>query len=268
LVRKVGRMLSRLQSLSFFLLSFVLLAGVRSAAADEPYAAKVFEGSGGKKLPYRIMQPEGYSATGTEKYPLVVFLHGAGERGTDNTKQLVHGTGEFAKPENRKKYPCFLIAPQCPDDKRWVEVEWTLKSHKQLPEDSESAKLTLELISGLEKEFRIDTKRRYLTGLSMGGFGTWDLATRHPDLWAAAVPVCGGADESTAPKVAKLPIWTFHGDKDTVVIPERSWNMVAAIKAAGGKPIYTEYPGVGHNSWSAAYADPKMMEWLFAQKRD
>ncbi|MDB5385651.1 MAG: phospholipase/Carboxylesterase [Planctomycetaceae bacterium] len=257
-----------LRSLSFYLLSFVLLAHTHAASGDEPYAARVFEDAQGKKLPYRIMQPEGYAANGTTKYPLVLFLHGAGERGTDNVKQLVHGTGDFAKPENRKKYPCFLIAPQCPEGKRWVEVEWTLKSHKQLPEDSESAKLTLELISSLEKEFRIDPKRRYVTGLSMGGFGTWDLITRHPDLWAAAVPICAGADEATAPKVAKMPIWAFHGDKDTVVIPERSRNMIMAISKAGGKPFYTEYPGVGHNSWAAAYADPQMMEWLFAQKRD
>jgi len=253
----------------FFCFAILLvLNGAPTASADEPYVAKVFEGSGGKTLPVRIMLPEGYDAQGTEQYPLVLFLHGAGERGTDNTKQLIHALGDFAKPENRKKYPCFVIAPQCPEGKQWVEVPWTLPAHKQLPEDSESAKLTLELISALQKQYRIDSKRLYVTGLSMGGFGTWDLITRHPQMWAAAVPVCGGADEATAERVAKLPIWAFHGDKDTVVIPARSRNMIAAIKQAGGKPLYTEYPGVGHNSWAAAYSDPKMLEWLFSQQRE
>jgi predicted peptidase len=257
----------RLRALSLSLMSLLGLFSPLSASAEELYAPKVFQDAAGKKLPYRIMQPEGYSADGTAQYPLVVFLHGAGERGTDNVKQLVHGTKEFAKPESRKKYPCFVIAPQCPEGKRWVEVEWTLPSHQQLPEDSESAKLTLELISALQKEFRIDPKRLYITGLSMGGFGTWDLVTRHPDMWAAAVPVCAGGDEATADKISKLPVWAFHGDKDTVVIPARSRNMIAAMKKTGGKPLYTEYPNVGHNSWDAAYADPKMMEWLFSQKR-
>ena len=251
-----------------FVLALVALVSFNPAAnAEEPYAKRIYSGADGKTLPYRIMSPQGYDANGTEKYPLVIFLHGAGERGTDNTKQLVHAMGDFAKPENRQKYPSFVIAPQCPEGKRWVEVEWTLPAHKQLPEDSESAKLTLELISALQKEFRIDPKRLYITGLSMGGFGTWDLITRHPDMWAAAVPVCAGGDEATAGKIAKLPIWAFHGDKDTVVIPERSRNMIAAIKQAGGQPLYTEYPGVGHNSWAPAYADPKLMEWLFAQQR-
>lgn len=257
----------RFRTLGLYLFTLLSLTNPLTAWSDELYTAKVFQDATGKKLPYRIMQPEGYSADTTSKYPLVVFLHGAGERGTDNLKQLVHGTKEFAKPENRQKYPCFVIAPQCPEGKRWVEVDWALRSHQQLPEDSESAKLTLEVISALQKEFRIDSKRLYVTGLSMGGFGTWDLITRHPDLWAAAVPVCSGADEATAEKIAKLPVWAFHGDKDTVVIPERSRNMIAAIKKAGGTPLYTEYPNVGHNSWDAAYADPKMMEWLFAQKR-
>ncbi len=245
----------------------LLFVGFQGLQAEEPYLPLVFKNDKGEKLHYRLMTPQGYDSKGTEKYPLVLFLHGAGERGEDNTKQLIHGTKEFAKPENRSKYPAFVLAPQCPDGKRWVEVDWTLDAHTQLPEDSDTVKLLLQLISRLQQEYRIDQQRQYVTGLSMGGYGAWDLITRHPDLWAAAAPVCAGGDEATAAKAAKIPVWAFHGDKDTVVKPQRSRNMIAALKKAGGEPRYTEYPGVAHNSWDAAYADPKLMEWLFAQKR-
>lgn len=244
-----------------------VFALTRSLPAEDLYQPLVFKNDKGQVLHYRLMIPQGYDPQGSEKYPLVLFLHGAGERGDDNGKQLVHGTKEFAKPENRAKYPAFVLAPQCPEGKRWVEVDWTLDAHQQLPDDSDTVKLVLQLMGKLQKDFRIDQHRQYVTGLSMGGYGTWDLITRHPDLWAAAAPVCAGGDEAVAAKAAKIPVWAFHGDQDTVVKPHRSRNMVAAIQKAGGEPRYTEYPGVGHNSWDAAYADPKLMEWMFAQKR-
>jgi predicted peptidase len=249
----------------FFATLFCALCGT-AGAQQEAYQARVFGTDASRQLKYRLLVPANYSATGTESYPLVLFLHGAGERGDDNTKQLVHGTKEFVTAENRKKYPCFVVAPQCPDGKRWVEVDWSADSHKQ-PEESISLVLTRELLQSLTKEFRIDSKRLYVTGLSMGGFGTWDLITRTPDLFAAAVPICGGADEGLAGRVAGLPLWVFHGDKDTVVKPERSRRMLAAIEKAGGKPKYTEYPGVGHDSWTTTYANPEVMAWLFTQKR-
>lgn len=245
---------------------FSLLAS-GSARSQERYEARVYTNEKGEKLNYRLMQPAGYDAKAETKYPLVLFLHGAGERGGDNAKQLVHGAKDFASEANRVKYPCFVVFPQCPDDKKWVEVDWTLDSHKQPAEESISLKLTREAIASLQKEFRVDDKRLYVTGLSMGGYGTWDMIARTSDVFAAAAPVCGGADEATAGRVTKLPIWAFHGDKDTAVKPERSRRMIAAIEKAGGKPRYTEYPGVGHNSWAQTYADPKFMEWLFAQKR-
>ena len=256
---------------SFLITSSVLLlvlgtASRRAAALDakDAFEPKTCHDASGKTLPYRIMAPKDYDPN--KKYPLVLFLHGAGERGTDNLIQLVHGMNDFSKDENRAKYPCFVVAPQCPTGKRWVEVDWTLDSHKQLPDDSETMKLVLALLSSLQKEYSIDAKRLYVTGLSMGGYGTWDLITRYPHMFAAAAPVCAGADETKASLVAKVPIWTFHGDKDTTVKVSRSRNMIAAIEKAGGKPKYTEYPGVGHNSWKSAYSDPKLLEWMFAQK--
>lgn len=246
-----------------------LLFGLTSTAAmaQEPYEARVYTSKTGDKLNYRLMIPKGYDAKGDTRYPFVLFLHGAGERGNDNSKQLIHGSKDFASDANRTKYPCFVMFPQCPDQKKWVEVDWSADQHKSPSEESISLRLTRETLAALQKEFRIDDKRLYVTGLSMGGYGTWDMIARTPDLFAAAAPVCGGGDETTADRLTKLPIWAFHGDKDTAVKPERSRRMIEAIKKAGGQPKYTEYPGVGHNSWAQTYSDPKFMEWLFEQKR-
>lgn len=236
-----------------------------AAEFEKLFETHVFKNPGGKTLPYRLLKPVNYQSDASIKYPLVLFLHGAGERGTDNVTPLVHGMKEFAKDDVRAKFPCFVLVPQCPNEKRWVEVDWALDSHQQLPDDSETMKLVLELMTSLRNDYRIDEKRQYATGLSMGGFGVWDLITRHPELFAAAAPICGGGDEGVARKAANVPIWTFHGDGDTVVKPSRSRNMINALVKAGGRPIYTEYIGVGHDSWHKAYADPKLMEWLFEQ---
>lgn len=252
--------------ISTCLIAVVLAAS--SALGQDHYEGRVFAPRPGEQLKYRLMLPKDYaSATGPEKYPLVLFLHGAGERGDDNSRQLVHGCKDFASDENRTKYPCIVVVPQCPSGKRWVEVDWAAESHRQPEEESPSLKLTRELISQLQQQLRVDSRRIYVTGLSMGGYGTWDLVTRTPDLFAAAAPICGGADETLADRVTKLPIWAFHGDKDSVVKVERTRRMIAAIEKAGGMPKYTEYPGVNHDSWTRTYADPKFMEWLFAQKR-
>lgn len=219
----------------------------------------------GNSLPYRLMKPA--KEEKDTVYPLVIFLHGAGERGTENETPLVHGVKEFAKPSAREQFPCFLIAPQCPEGKRWVEVDWSARSHTMPKTPSDPMKLLLGLIDSLEKTLPIDKSRIYVTGLSMGGYGTWDLISRRPERFAAAVPVCGGGDEGQAANAAKVPVWAFHGGKDGVVIPERSRNMVEALKTSGATPKYTEYPEVGHDSWNKAYADPEMMKWLFSQKR-
>ncbi len=226
---------------------------------------KTYTDADGKKLPYRLLKP--MNVDPKETYPLVVFLHGAGERGDDNEAQLRHGVPEFLTPENRKDRPCFLIAPQCPAEQKWVDVDWGADSHLQPKEPAESMRLVLGLIDEARKDYPVDPKRIYITGLSMGGFGTWDILARRPDLFAAAVPICGGADEMTAPKIAKIPIWAFHGAKDGAVKVSRARNMIEALKKAGGEPKYTEYPDVGHDSWVPAYKDADMMKWLFQQKR-
>jgi predicted peptidase len=249
-----------------FVCALPLVAAEKKPDMDKLLESRTFR-EGKAALPYRLMKPAGYDEDKGKRYPLVVFLHGAGERGTDNKKQLVHGVADFAKKENREKYPCFLIAPQCPDDQQWVDVPWTDKAHTMPAKPSPSAALVLSLIAALQKEFRIDSGRIYVTGLSMGGYGTWDLVCRKPELFAAAIPICGGGDEKQAKKIARVPVWVFHGDKDGAVPVERSRNMIAALKAAKGKPRYTEYAGVGHDSWTRTYADPKVIAWLFAQKK-
>ena len=217
-------------------------------------------------LPYRLLQPE--TSEAQRRYPLVVFLHGAGERGADNEQQLIHGVPEFARPERRAAEPCFLIAPQCPVGHRWVETDWGGEAHTMAAEPSLPLRALLELLDRLPQELPIDLQRVYITGMSMGGFGAWEALARRPELFAAAVLVCAGADLATAPIVARTPQWAFHGALDDAVPVQRSRTMIAALRQAGGSPRYTEYPAVGHDSWNPACADPEMHAWLFKQKRD
>jgi predicted peptidase len=204
-----------------------------------------------------------------EKYPLVMLLHGIGERGDDNEVQLKWGAKKFASDENRVKYPCFVAVPQCPKNDFWASALRDLaKDFKMSEEPTLALQLTLELIGILQDEFpQIDPDRLYITGLSMGGFGTWEAIQRKPDLFAAAVPICGGGDVSKAGPLKKLPIWVFHGAKDQLVNPKWSRDMVEAIKKAGGDPKYTEYPSIDHFSWIPAYSDPELFRWLFNQKK-
>lgn len=224
-----------------------------------------YKDAAGKTLPYRILKPEKIESGKT--YPLVLFFHGAGERGNNNDSQLRHGISTFATPANREKYPCFVVAPQCPANVRWVEVDWGLLSHKMPAEPSMAMTLALKLVDQLAAKLPVDKSRIYVTGISMGGYGTWDAIQRRPDLFAAAMPICGGGDTAEAPKLKNIPIWAFHGDKDTVVKPQRTQNMIKAITDAGGKPKMTLYPNVQHDSWTATYANPEVIAWFFSQKK-
>jgi len=164
-------------------------------------------------LPYRLLKPK--TIEDGKRYPLVVFLHGAGERGGDNERQLLHpDVLNFATAKYAAANPAFLVAPQCPAGQKWVDVNWWQKPHHKTPEKpAESMRLTLELMDALAEEFPIDPDRVYVTGLSMGGYGTFDALVRRPGYWAAAVPLCGGADDARAKDFAQVPIWVFHGSK-------------------------------------------------------
>jgi predicted peptidase len=263
-------------NIRYFLLICSLLLTAIAGFAQAPAAltkdemvqrfeARVFTNADGKTQPYRLLTPKDYDPG--KAYPLVLFLHGVGESGTDNLKQVTNSAYLFAGDSMMARYPCFVVAPQCPGSRRWVEVSWSLDAHTMPEQPSEPLALTLQLLDELPKEFHIDPRRIYVTGLSMGGLGTWDILARRPKLFAAAMPVCGAADEHTAPLIKDIPIWTFHGDRDTTIKPSRSRNMVAALQAAGGHPRYSELLDVGHNAWTYAYNSTDIYDWLFAQQR-
>ncbi len=248
-------------------LLFVIIAILSFASMDTQnyFTKKVFTNSKNQKLLYNILIPD--KSCKKEQYPLVLFLHGAGERGSDNETPILHIKNLFLDKENKKNFPAFVIAPQCPKDQRWVEVSWKLKKHTQPMQVSKPLGLTMELIKSLIEKYPIDTNRIYITGLSMGGFGTWDAISRYPDYFAAAIPICGGGDENNASKIVNTPIWAFHGDNDKAVNVSRTRNMINAMKQQGGNPKYTEYKGVGHLSWVNAYKEPDILKWLFSKHR-
>lgn len=225
----------------------------------------------GDTLPYRLLMPENYDAS--KKYPLVFFLHGAGERGNDNEKQLVHGAKMFLKDENRKKYPAIIVFPQCATNSFWSNVEFKMESGKRTflfqeeGEPTKSMKLAQELLATIIRTYPIAKKQIYVGGLSMGGMGTFEMVRRNPKLFAAAIPICGGANVATASKLKKTKWWVFHGGKDDVVPPSLSQNMVEAMKAKKVKVKFTLYPNANHNSWDPAFAEPGLLDWLFSQRK-
>jgi len=247
------------------LLTPFLLMLLVVAAVAEDFEARVHKQPDGVELPYRLLKPLNYDKA--TKYPLVVFLHGSGERGSDNAKQIGYIAGLTTNKELREKFPCFVIAPQCPDEKKWVEMPWDGITGDAPKETSPVQQSLLGALDSLAKEFSLDPDRLYITGLSMGGYGTWDLITRFPDKWAAAIPICGGGDKARAGLAKPVPVWAFHGADDTVVLPVRTQDMVDGLRAAGGRASYTLYPAVSHDAWIQAYSEPNLLPWLFAQKR-
>ena len=217
-------------------------------------------------LLYRQLWPDSDTM---RKYPLVIFLHGSGERGTDNEAQLKWGVQNFANDRNMLAFPAIVIAPQCPPRIGWSNLtnDKVTGQIKLQPSPSRPMKLLLELIDSIKTRLPIDTNRIYITGLSMGGFGTFDAIQRRPELFAAAVPVCGGGDTSRVSSILHIPIWIFNGAEDPAVNPVLSLNMLQALTRAGAHPGFTQYPEVGHFSWLGAYSDPQMMQWLFRQRK-
>ena len=220
---------------------------------------KVFQNAKGESLPYRLFIPQNYDAK--KKYPLVVYLHGSGGLGTDNLKQIQTGNvymiDLFTAADPQSRYPAFVVAPQSSGE-GWIHQDFTPTRQLQL---------VAELVGELRRVYSIDKNRAYVAGQSMGGFGTYAMIAAYPNLFAAAVPLCGGGDEAQAAQMMKTPIWAFHGDKDDSVPVEYSRKIVAAINKAGGKAKYTEYPGEGHNIWQKVVKEPELLPWLFAQHR-
>ncbi len=230
------------------------------------FSAGKYTNGKGDTLSYRQLNPD-YDTL--RKYPLVVFLHGSGERGNDNEAQLKWGVLNFAAEQTMIKHPAIVIAPQCPANMGWSNFSRKKNSVEMglLPSPSKPMELLIELVRKLVRDLPIDTNRIYITGLSMGGFGTYDAIERYPHLFAAAVPVCGGGDTSRAALISHIPIWIFNGAEDAAVNPLYSLGMLQVLTKAGAHPGFTQYPEVGHFSWLGAYSDPLMMEWLFRQHK-
>lgn len=244
----------------------VLCFAITEVKAQPPLFSKnVFKNANGDSLLYRFLFPDNDT---TLKYPLVIFLHGSGERGSDNEAQLKWGVMNFATDENMKKHPAFVIAPQCPLNTGWANLDRRKNGEMVLQSTpTKPMQLLMELINDVIKKFHVDTNRIYITGLSMGGYGTFDLLERYPHFFAAAAPVCGSGDVSKAASIAHVPIWMFGGADDPTVPPSQLYDMVNALLKAGAHPGFTQYPQVGHFSWIPAYNDPMLIEWLFKQHK-
>jgi len=250
----------------------LLAAGFRLAAQDFSLYQKEYYIVGNDTLPYRILLPVNYNTN--TKYPLIYFLHGSGERGNDNEKQLVHGGKLFLKDDNRNNYSAIVVFPQCPQNSSWTNLsskrgadgtrQFNFMSDTPVTRGMVMAQ---GLLAQLLSSYPVKKKQVYVGGLSMGGMGTFEIVRRNPSLFAAAIPICGGGNPDVKKKMKKVDWWIFHGAKDASVPPEYSVQMHEALLNAGAKTKLTIYPEAGHNSWDSAFAEPGIMAWLFAQHR-
>lgn len=205
-----------------------------------------------KELKYLLYLPDEYDQDLEKSYPLVLFLHGAGERGDDLEMVKRHGPPKLAE---KGKLPYILLSPQCP-----LEIPRYSNWISELS-------AVMELLNETAEKYRVDQQRIYVTGLSMGGYGTWELGKRYPDRFAAIAPICGGGSLENIVKLKDVPVWAFHGGKDDVVLPEESAILVDALSKSGGNVRYTVYPEENHDSWTKTYSNPEFYEWLLSQRK-
>lgn len=247
---------------------WVILLCISHSSFAQTYKKEVFQSPSGWELPYRILFPENYDTTKT--YPMVFFLHGAGERGNNNKAQLVHGSFLFKKKEIRSQFPAIVVFPQCQLLGYWGTLEtnngrWSMPLYD---EPNNNLKAAMELMDELTRTQAVDEDRIYLMGLSMGGFGTMEWIARQPDRFAAAIPICGGGNLALTKNYGgKVPLWIFHGAKDEVVPVDLSRSLHEKLLSEGAAVRYTEYPEAKHNSWDSAFAEPDFLPWLFSHKR-
>ena len=223
----------------------------------------------GQALPYAVLSSKVVDKAPRAGIPVILFLHGAGERGSDNIAQLTVGLPQLIKSlDSLKINPYIIVAPQCPVDIKWVDTDWTLPSHKMKGSLSPVLANALAVFDSVVAHTPlVDTNCLYLTGLSMGGFGTWELAQRFPERFAAVLPICGGGDTAQANRLTQLPIWAFHGKKDKLVKVSRTTDMNSKKKKKGGKPNMTLYDTIGHLCWNTVYKDLDVIRWLFSNRR-
>ena len=256
-----------------FLLGFlvVFISNIIVAQHQELYSYEVYV-SNVDTLQYRMLLPKDF--TKDKLYPLVLFLHGAGERGNDNKTQLVHGSKLFTDESNRENFPAIIIFPQCPKNDYWAKTNVdrsTKPISRNFPLNIGSTKalnLVMELMDDLTSKPFVNKSKVYIGGLSMGGMGTFEIVYRKPDMFAAAFAICGGGNPKSVKAYAKTTaLWVFHGAKDDVVDPQLSIDMVSAYLKAGGKPNFNLYADDNHNSWDSAFAEPDLLSWLFSKSK-
>lgn len=238
---------------------------IGTAALNAAPEAREWQAPDGTLVRYRWSAPGNVEPGKT--YPLVLFLHGAGERGDDNTAQLKHGVIPIINGAEKLGTPVFLIAPQCPVDRWWSPVERPAMRLSAADKPNPLLEALLSLVTDIQKNHPVDPKRFHVTGISMGGFATWDLLGRATDRIASAVPICGGGDPSLASRFKAVPVWAFHGEADEVVPARCTREMIEALQKAGGKPKATYYPETNHDSWTRTYDNPEVIRWLLGQAK-
>ncbi len=233
--------------LKILLALITIISGCTVMKTDQSHrqSARIFEGDG-FAVNYLLYLPDNYKAENS--FPLLLFLHGSGERGDDINRVKIHGPAKLI--EQGKEFPFIIVSPQCPENERWNPEQLSM------------------LLDDVEKNYKTDKNRVYATGLSMGGYGVWKLAQMYPDRFAAVLPICGGGDFLNACVIKHLPVWVFHGAKDKVVSVQESERMVNALKKCGGNVKFTVYPDAGHDSWTETYNNPEIYTWLLEQKKD
>ena len=253
---------------NYLVLTALLIASLFVHAQNELFRQKEFIYKS-DTLRYRVLFPENYNKN--KSYPLVLFLHGSGERGNDNQKQIIHGASLFTDSLNRQNFPAIVLFPQCPANQSWITKENISDGKFNITDTKEPTKpllLAKLLVDFYKKTEAVNTRRIYILGLSLGGMGTYDLICRYPNLFAAAIPICGAVNFDRLKKIRKMPIRIYNGDSDNTVSPDYSRNAFIELKADGSQVVeHIEYQGVGHDSWTPAFAEPDFLKWLFSQHK-
>ncbi len=246
---------------------FVCVNSMNGTAQFQP---EIFKSNQGEVMPYQLLKPIDFNPN--MDYPLVVILHGAGERGDDNILQLIHGSSLFLDSNIRKRFPAFVLFPQCPEGKYWATVLSREGPNKFVYSETPDSNLVLDiltdLVSELDSLYHFDQNRMYIGGLSMGGMGTFEMVYRNPKKFAAAFAICGGANSAIAKSMYHTPFRIDHGEADDVVPYVLSNKMVDALRESGAEVIWNLYPGVNHNAWDSVFSDPELLPWLFSHSKE
>jgi predicted peptidase len=247
-----------------FLLSLLMVSLAAGLVTAGDYEALVHTGRGDAHMPYRLLKPDGYDRT--RKYPLVLALHGWGERGTDNKAQLKHFGALLARPTVRKKFPAFVVLPQA--NGSWIQHPVFDKPIPLSDRPTKNLTLAIDIVDTLLKNEAVDANRIYLIGYSNGACGVWELLERYPKRWAAAAPMAGAADPTRVRAAKDVPVWAFHGANDKTIPLERMTELTTSLREAGGTPLFTIVPkGVHWMAVTGGLAEPNLLPWMFAQRR-